>query len=319
MKMLQAKECSAEKIAVSGHPAICLQNGIVRADIIPGLGGKIWNLYHLPSQTQWLWHNPKVGLKAVGPADGYDDHWSGGWEELFPNDAPCRFQGRDLPDHGEWWSRGWEAEILESSPAQASVRLVLKSRSMKALCEKRIELTAGSSCLKVYYRIENLESEPIHFLFKQHLALAVTPSHRLELPGGLVWPVDLGFSTRLGAIGPFAWPQGKDKEGRSVDLSVMPAPEEGHREFVYVQDLSEGWCGVYDRATGRRLRLEFKREVFPFTWLFTTYGGWRGLYAAVLEPCTNMPKDLDEAFRLGRCARLNPKQSLETAVGVVLT
>lgn len=318
-RTLQTGACSAQRLTLDGQDAIRLDNGLVQADVLPGLGGKIWNLLHLPSRTQWIWHNPQVPLKTVEPGYNYDDNWAGGWEELFPNDAACSFQGRALPDHGEWWSRAWDSEIIESQRGAAAVRLTLEGSALKTRCEKRIELTKGSSRLQIHYRIDNLESESIYFLFKQHLALAVTPSCRLELPGGEAMPVDLDFSTRLGVGGPFPWPQGTDKNGRAVDLSVMPESREKHQEFVYVEKLPQGWCGVRDAATQRSLRLEFSRETFPFTWLFTTYGGWRGLYTAVLEPCTNMPKDLNEAFRLGRCARLDSGQSLETTVGVTLS
>ncbi|MBI4031363.1 MAG: hypothetical protein HY370_06765 [Proteobacteria bacterium] len=185
-------------------------------------------------------------------------------------------------------------------------------------CEKQIELAAGSPAISIRYRIENLEPAPLHFLFKQHLAIAATPAHRLELPGGQVTPVDRDFGTRLGSDVPFPWPRGQNHSGETVDLSVLTSPEDRQREFVYVEELPEGWCGVRNHLTGRSLRLEFSRETFPYTWLFMTYGGWRSLYTAVLEPCTNMPKDLDEAFRLGRCARLEPNAFFETSVRVVL-
>jgi hypothetical protein len=45
-----------------------------------------------------------------------------------------------------------------------------------------------------------------------------------------------------------------------------------------------------------------------------TFGGWRGLYTVVLEPCTNLPKDLATACRAGRCASINPGAALETTV-----
>jgi hypothetical protein len=57
---------------------------------------------------------------------------------------------------------------------------------------------------------------------------------------------------------------------------------------------------------------------FPYTWLFLTYGGWRDHFTAVLEPCTNMPKDLETARRAGACARLEPGQKLECTVRVDL-
>ena len=65
--------------------------------------------------------------------------------------------------------------------------------------------------------------------------------------------------------------------------------------------------------------MEFDAERLPFVWLFLTYGGWRDLYTAVLEPCSNMPKDLQEAVRLGQSARLEPGEEFETAVTVTLS
>jgi hypothetical protein len=73
---------------------------------------------------------------------------------------------------------------------------------------------------------------------------------------------------------------------------------------------------VRDTEAGARLRLHFPREVFPYTWLFMTFGGWRDLYTVILEPCTNMPEDLNEAPRQGRCASLAPGATLACAVRV---
>ena len=51
--------------------------------------------------------------------------------------------------------------------------------------------------LRVTYRIRSAEDRPFHFLFKQHLPVAITPSCRLLLPGGRVEPVDPAFGTSL--------------------------------------------------------------------------------------------------------------------------
>lgn len=131
--------------------------------------------------------------------------------------------------------------------------------------------------------------------------------------------MDPGFGTLLGEGGPCGWPVARGRNGNPVDLSMLPAPESAHREFVYVSGLPEGWCGVRHEPSGARLRLHFPLAVFPYTWLFLTYGGWRGLYTAVLEPCTNMPKDLETAVRDGHCASLQPNQSLECEVRAVLS
>jgi len=304
---------------LEGFEAILLENEELQVKVLPQLGGKLWELRHKTTNTEWLWHNSNLSLRAVSLGANYDDNWAGGWEELFPNDAPGEFMGRDLPDHGEWWSQPWQWEVAEDTPGRVSMRLWRDGVVTNTHCEKWITLEANMARVSIRYRINNLETAPLHFLFKQHLALAVTATHRLELPGGKVTPVDLGFSTRIGAEGFFEWPMARGKEGENVDLSLLPPAESGQREFVYVSDLPGGWCGVRDTRTGATLRLNFPREVFPYTWLFMTFGGWRGLYTVVLEPCTNMPKDLNAAFHLGRCAMLGPHETLECEVYIQLS
>lgn len=92
---------------VAGFESLTLQNGIVRAVVLPSLGGRVWELEDCRRGRQWIWHRPGVPLAATAPGDAYDDVWAGGWEELFPNDAPGPFDGRALPDHGEWWALPW--------------------------------------------------------------------------------------------------------------------------------------------------------------------------------------------------------------------
>lgn len=224
-----------------------------------------------------------------------------------------------LPDHGEWWTEPWEWDIAEESETTVSIRLWMQGIVTNTLCEKWITLDRDSPELSVRYRITNLESKTLHFLLKQHLAVHVSLSHRLELPGGTVTRVDRDFSTRIGEDGPFTWPMAVNKNGEIVDLSVCPPPEEQHREFVYIRDLPEGWCGVRDVKTNAALRLYFPQDVFPYVWLFMPFGGWQDVYTVVLEPCTNMPKDIHEAYQLGQCGQLASQAMLECAVRVVLS
>lgn len=304
---------------VDGFQTVRLENDLLRLEILPELGGRVWTALHKPAGRQWIWHNPGVPLRKVSTAAGYDDHWAGGWEELFPNDAPAFFDGRELPDHGEWWRNSWDWEIANTAGSGPGVRLFFDSALTGTQCKKFVVLSAAEARVTVDYRITNIGPAPLAFLFKEHLAVALSPGDRIELPGGRVTPVDPEFSSLIGGDGPFDWPRVPGRAGGEVDLSVAPPAAEGHREFAYVADLPEGWCGVQDTRTGARLRLYFSRDAFPFTWLFMTYGGWRDLYTVVLEPCTNMPKDLQEAFRRGRCACLAPGGVMECSVDAVFS
>ncbi len=301
---------------VEGYHAIVISNNKLRAVVLPELGGRVWELEDRARGRKWIWHRDDVPLRKAQTGACYDDVWAGGWEELFPNDAPCRFDGRDLPDHGEWWTMSWDATVL-STGDKAVVRLAAESTAVKTTCVKEFSLSADAAALVVNYQIRNDEDRPIHFLFKQHLAIGITPDCRLWMPGGRVQPVDASFSTILPEGGPFDWPFAVG-QGKSVDLRAIPPARAGAREFVYVSELPEPWCGVQDMKEGAAIRMDFDSRSFPYVWLFLTYGGWRNLYTAVLEPCTNLPKDLSEAVRLGQSARLEPGHKFETVVSVTL-
>lgn len=301
---------------VGNFEALVLENARLRAVVLPELGGRVWELEDRIRGRQWIWHREGVPLAVQTAGAAYDEVWAGGWEELFPNDAPASFEGRILPDHGEWWTLPWTVDA-SSAGEEAVVHLSATSSVVKATCAKVFRLPADAATLDVTYGIRSKEPLPFHFLFKQHLPIALTPSCRLQLPGGQVEAVDPSFGTWLPGPGPFTWPLAL-REGRERDLRSVPPREAAEREFVYVTDLPEPWCGVDDLRCRASLRMDFEADGFPFLWLFLSYGGWRETYTAVLEPCTNMPKDLEEAVRRGQSAHLLPGAEFRTTVSVTL-
>jgi hypothetical protein len=130
--------------------------------------------------------------------------------------------------------------------------------------------------------------------------------------------VDPGFGTILAAGDPFEWPLGRGADRRERDLRRIPSASSEEREFVYLSGLPAGWCGIDDVEAGTTLRLRFDIRDLPYLWLFLSYGGWRDCYTAVLEPCTNMPKDLAQAVRAGRSAYLPPHAVFQTSLFVTL-
>ena len=293
----------------SAADVVVLESRALRLEVDPAHGGSLRSMRTPGARRDWLFFDQGRRPARLTGRESFDDVWSGGFEELFPNDAPGRFEGRDLPDHGELWN----APLSVVSQDEQSLLLRRECRSVPARFEKRIALAGAGLVLD--YRITNASREPFHFLFKLHPAMDVQAGDRILLPGGRVNPVDQEFGTRF-ARGPAAWPQVPDREGRPFDLSLVPPRSSAAREFVYVSDLPAGWCGI-ERAGGReRIIFEFPLEVLPFCWLFMTFGGWRDYYTVVLEPCTNMPKDLGAAVAAGQCARLDAGGTLECAVTI---
>ena len=187
-----------DRSAIAGHRALVLENRHLRAAIVPALGGRVWTLDDLVRQRQWIWHRAGVPLVASALRRRcMTRSWAGGWEELFPNDAAGRFEGRDLPDHGEWWTMAWES-TQHSDDQSARVRMTAQATIIKAECMKEFNLEHDASSLTVCCTsIRSLEPAPFHFLFKQHLPVRISPACDLVLPGGRVEPVDPSFGTIL--------------------------------------------------------------------------------------------------------------------------
>jgi len=303
--------------SVGPFESIVLENEHLRAVIVPELGGRVWELEDLKRGRQWIWHRGIECLRAEPVGSNYDDSWAGGWEELFPNDAPGLFESRPLPDHGEWWATPWR--IVGSSVSEgASIRLAAALSTINVSCSKEFRLGENDATLEVNYSIRSRERNSFHFLFKQHLPILITPDCLLSLPRSRVQSVDPSFSTIVSDQGEFDWPFAKN--GAEVtDLRCIPHRASRQQEFLYIKNLAAPWCGVDDIQRQASIRMYFSTHDFPFIWLFLSYGGWRGYYTAVLEPCTNLPKCLSEAVRLGQSARLDPGQEFATSVRIVLS
>ncbi|WP_264844196.1 aldose epimerase family protein [Caldinitratiruptor microaerophilus] len=294
-----------------GHDALILENEFVRVVLLPGLGGKIWELTDKVSGRQWLWHSPRVEPRAAPFGAVYDDWFCGGWDELFPNDAPEVYNGESLVDHGEVWSLPWTACVECAGPVEAVVRLTRATPITPAMVERRLVLRTGERQLRLFYQISNTGYRPFDFLWKLHPALSVAPGYRIDLPATEA-RMEQGYTGRVGHAEPFPWPV---TDG--LDVRHVPGPEAGVTELVYTYGLRAGWCALTDPEALVGIGLVFPSDVFRSVWIFGAYGGWRGLYTTILEPCTGYPYRLADAVASGRANRLAPGESLKADVTVV--
>lgn len=297
-------------------PVVVLENRHLRVVVCPSLGARILHFEDRVTGHDMLWHNPALQHRPVAVGDSYDDNFAGGWDELFPNDSACQVGDVTYPDHGELWSQPWASAILPPVAGEVTLHLWLAGTATSATIEKWLTLRDDEPQLRMAHRITNTGSRPLDFLWKLHPALAIDEGDHVEVPGQTGELVDASFG-RTGAPARFDWPHAPQPDGTSIDLSVVPALD-GSRDFVYVRDLSDGWCALHRRKLGLGFGLAFPRDVFPSVWLFMTFGGWRGLSTVVLEPCTTVPKDLNDAIRAGTARHLAPGESLECTVRAIL-
>src|SRR5262249_644497 len=78
--------CVNSNSSCHGLRAVVLENRFLRLVILPEAGGKIWQITYKPRDADLLWNNPEIAPGRLPAHSLYDDVWSGGWDELFPND-----------------------------------------------------------------------------------------------------------------------------------------------------------------------------------------------------------------------------------------
>jgi hypothetical protein len=304
----------------NGVPGISLEGDELSISIFPDAGGKILDLVHKPTGFNLLWQNPRVSLARTYAGAAFDDVWCGGWDELFPTDLPCTLDGNGYHDHGDLWIGPWEWSVERDDGEEAIIRLRRFAVSLPCLMEKWISLRRGATAVTFRHRLRNLGTQPVSFLWNLHVAHAVERGSRVHLPAGRLG-VEVPYFGRAGhGVRELTWPLHEDAAGERHDLSRVPGPESGSTEFLFARDLREGRCGVTHPSAGLGLELAFDRDVFSTVWLFGVYGGWRGHYFLLTEPCTSPPGSLADAVASGHAAILGAGETLETkVVATVLT
>ena len=295
-----------------GLSSILLENRYLRVLVLPEAGARIWQITYKPLDVDLLWNNPRVKPARQALHACYDDVWSGGWDDLFPNDEAATLQGHALPDHGELWTGDWHVASIQEN-GSAGVHLSFRTPISQVLVEKFLHLRSESASFEVRYRLTNQGERVVPYLFKLHPAFAVSPNHRIDFPpmAVLLEPEFLG--TLEGAPPAFPWPNAPVGD-KVLDLRQIPDISSRALHFFYGTGLVSGWCGVTNCVIRLAAALRFDPEVFSSCWLFAAHGGWRDLNVAVLEPATGYPFKMQQMIAGGRARTLAPGECLETTV-----
>ncbi len=295
-----------------GLRAVVLENRYLRVVILPEAGAKILQITYKPLDAALLWENPRSGPQRLPMNSRYDDVWSGGWDELFPNDEACVIDGEAYPDHGELWTAEWRAEPF-SSADEVGVHLRVATPISAIAMTKTLRLGRDARQLRFAHTLHNPCTAAFPFLWKLHPALAVSAAHRIDFPAMQVLR-EPGFPGTLGgAAQRFDWPYAH-RDGQVVDLRRIPDASARQLYFFYGTDMQAGWCALTNTATRLACGLVFDQAVFPSCWLFASYGGWRGHNVAVLEPCSGYPVDFTAMRAAGRHRTLSAGAQITTEV-----
>jgi len=302
--------------AYNGCNAVVLENEELRLVILPGLGGKIFQLTDRRSRRDLLWHNPRLTAREVPFGSSYDDVFFGGWDELFPNDLPETLADEPFPDHGELWASRWQWQLTATGPDVATIVLTLRAPISGVSLTKTITLADGDSHATIAWNIRNDGGYDLPFLWKQHVAVPTLEPATLEWGARTVYLEEFG-SPRAGRKGTsYTWPYLIDEQGVSHDMRPTLPKTSRRAEFQYATSLTAGWCAVRYHD-GHGIGLSFDATVFPSCWAFASYGGWRSHEVLVLEPCTGYPVSVEQGVAAGTHRVFPAGGVIETSMTVV--
>jgi len=293
-----------ENLLLDGTPIVRMESDFLQVDTAPGVGGRVVKLLEKSSNHQFLWHNPALKLEKLEPGAAYDPNFYGTIDELIPNDIPEVIDGMACPDHGELWTAALDYRIGEEALVLTGMLPIFGLRY-----ERRMRLASNSSMIHFDYRIQNLSGARRQFLWKLHAALSIGAGDHIVCPARRAVVADPQYS-RWSSVEPFPWPM---IEGKRAD--VVPE-NDGSMDFLYLYDLEQGRIAWESADRSLTFAYTFDLQVFPYAWLFASFGGFDGHYMAILEPCTTMPISVNEAAPLGQCSALEAGETLETSVSI---
>lgn len=305
---------TARETEIDGQPAIVLENAALSLAVLPGLGGHVRSLVDGRTGRELLWRRPGIVPVPQPRGAAYDPIFAGGWDDLFPSDAPCSVSGFDLPDHGEWWS---EPAAWELRADGDRVELVLSGEGWATphRWERGFALEGDRPVVRHRTRIANAGDRAIPYLWRIHPAQPAVAGARIAVPARMVL-VEGAWSPGV-AGGARAWPLAATPDGGTVDLSLVPPKGPEALLQCYFPELEAGWCAL-SQPDGTGLGVAFDPAVVDTLTLFLSHGAWGGFETVILEPGVGYPADLSEAAAgRGRLAVLEPGATVEHGMTVV--
>ncbi|MCA0295634.1 MAG: hypothetical protein LCH96_10060 [Actinobacteria bacterium] len=294
----------------TGLAEVVLSNEHLRVVLLPELGGRVWEITHLASGRQLLWHHPDLPPAPVALGAVYDDSFIGGWDELFPNDEPETLAGTAFPDHGEAWSVPWRWTVLE---AGAAVRLELVAPLSGSRLVRTFRLAPGSAALDLEVELTNGTGRELPMLHKQHLAADLRPGSRIDLPAARVEIGGFGTPRAGGYDDVFDWPLLDTADG-PADFAATPP--DGTAELLFADRLDAGWVACTG-PDGVGIGLCYDTDAYPACWIFASWAGWQDLRVAVLEPCTGVGLSVAAGVAAGRHRVLAPGETFRARLSAV--
>jgi uncharacterized protein DUF4432 len=320
--------CRISEFNMLGYRCVALENEKLRVTIIADKGTDIYEFLYKPLDVDFLWRTrtgllPAHSVPTVARAAGsHMDYYEGGWQELFPNCGTASLhQGAELGQHGEVLLLPWRYSIVKDDPDEIEICFEVRTIRTPFHLSKRVALRRNEALLRIRERVTNESGQDVDFTWGQHPALGwpfLDESCRIDLPPCRISSIGefVPATSRLKAEQVGEWPFAQGRDGRAVDLSMVPGPEVSASDMVFLEGLNGGWFAVTNTARRVGFAMRYPADLFKVLWYWQVYRGgrdypwWKSTYNLALEPCATLP-GLKRAAQEGKALHLGPGASLE--------
>jgi hypothetical protein len=225
-------------------PAYVLDNGVLRATVLPTLGGRVWSLYDAARGRELLFRNPVLQFANFGLTNAW---FAGGIEWNLGSTGHTALTCRPL-----------HAAVVEC-PDGAVLRLWEWERTRDLVLQVDLSLPPGSDRLYASTRVINPDPEEKPLYYWTNIAVPEIPGTRVLTAADTAWRTEYtGVLTRV----PVPHPDSGDVDISHPMASAFPADYfydvEGQRgpHIVSVEPDGEGFAQASTRGLrGRKLFL----------------------------------------------------------------
>lgn len=293
--------------------------------VLPDKGADIYSVVDCASgidvlfKAPWGLRVPGMGLTGSSSKERWLESYSGGWQVLLPNGGDeCEQLGARWGYHGEAAIVPWDVVSASKDSARLRARLF----TAPLVVERQVSVHGRR--LRLVEAVTNESSGDVEVMWSQHPAFGapfLEAGCLLSVPCKSFVADDRTPGTLFPAGSQHSWPVALAADGRTIDLSRVPAPGEGRSVLGYLTGFTSGFFAI----TNPRLRLgvgvRWPLEVFDRAWLWeeagaTTDWPWFGrAYVVAVEPATTIPaQGLTEAKIRGEHGFTLPAGSVHRAV-----
>lgn len=327
--------CRISEFVLAGHRAVSLENEKLRVTVLADKGSDIYEFLYKPRDMDFLWRS-WVGLRArdhlvattsrsAGP---HQDHYEGGWQEMFPNcGGRSEHQRAEIGQHGEVLLLPWDYSIRTDEPDLIEVEFRVRTIRTPFHLVKVLSLRRNEAILRISETATNESGQDVDFTWGHHPALGwpfLNQTCRIDLPECRIrtFPEFTTSESRLKADQTSEWPLALGIDGSAIDLSQIGGPELACQDMVFLDGISDGWYAVTNLATRTGFALIYPAEVMRYLWYWLVcrggrdYPWWSATYNLALEPCATLPI-LSRAVERGEALLLGPGQQLHIDLAAI--